>query len=398
MKTIQVKQTQHYEQQVGKLKWKQELLKNIRTKQEHWIKNRLAEGKKQENVFSNSSSGQNWKQEEEKLSSCIQKKQERNISRNSKPLKRDSKAMIQGQEARIQGGESRIQGGEARIQGGESRIQGGESRIQVGESRIQGGESRIQGGETRLQGGEARIQEGEAIIQGGESRKQGGESRIQGGEARIQDGESRLQGGESRIQEGEARIQGGESRIQGGESRIQVRKSRIYGKESRIQGEEARLQGVKASIDGEESRLQGGEDVSKIPNGKSRIEEGYIHTKHWYEETSKSCGNYTHATGKLCGWEVGNLPGGEGETNNIYSHGISVGFQPSCGTDMTSRAPPTRTRTRIYRDKSKERTLLSSKNSFNSSFKKRNEENKKTRLGIAIADNFPSPYDKVRFD
>ena len=363
MKTIQVKQTQHYEQQVGKLKWKQELLKNIRTKQEHWIKNRLAEGKKQENVFSNSSSGQNWKQEEEKLSSCIQKKQERNISRNSKPLKRDSKAMIQGQEARIQGGESRIQGGE-----------------------------------TRLQGGEARIQEGEAIIQGGESRKQGGESRIQGGEARIQDGESRLQGGESRIQEGEARIQGGESRIQGGESRIQVRESRIYGKESRIQGEEARLQGVKASIDGEESRLQGGEDVSKIPNGKSRIEEGYIHTKHWYEETSKSCGNYTHATGKLCGWEVGNLPGGEGETNNIYSHGISVGFQPSCGTDMTSRAPPTRTRTRIYRDKSKERTLLSSKNSFNSSFKKRNEENKKTRLGIAIADNFPSPYDKVRFD
>ena len=390
MKTIQVKQTQHYEQQVGKLKWKQELLKNIRTKQEHWIKNRLAEGKKQENVFSNSSSGQNWKQEEEKLSSCIQKKQERNISSNSKPLKRDNKAMIQGREARIQGGESRIQGGESRIQGVETRIQGGESiqvgesRIKVGESRIQGGESMIQGGESRLQGGEARIQEGEAIIQGGESRKQGGESRIQGGE-------SRLQGGESRIQEGEARIQGGESRIQ-------VRESRIDGKESRIQGEEARLQGVKASIDGEESRLQGGEDVSKIPNGKSRIEEGYIHTKHWYEETSKSCGNYTHATGKLCGWEVGNLPGGEGETNNIYSHGISVGFQPSCGTDMTSRAPPTRTRTRIYRDKSKERTLLSSKNSFNSSFKKRNEENKKTRLGIAIADNFPSPYDKVRFD
>ena len=342
MKIIQIKQTPHHEQQVGKLKWKQELLKNIRTKQEHWIKNRLAEGKKQEKVFSNSSSGQNWKQEEEKLSSCIQKKQGRNISNNSKPLKRDSEAMKQGREARMQGGESRMQGGESRMQGGESRMQGGESRIQ-------------------------------------------------GGKARIQDGESRLHGGESRIQEGEARIQGGESRIQVGESRI-------YGEESRIQGEEARLQGVKASIDGEESRLQGGEDVSKIPNGKSRIEEGYIHTKHWYEETSKSCGNYTHATGKLSGWEVGNLPGGEGETNNIYSHGISVGFQPSCGTDMTSRAPPTRTRTRIYRDKSKERTLLSSKNSFTPSFKKRNEENKKTRLGIAVADNFPSPYDKVRFD
>ena len=229
MKTIQIQQTQQHEQQVGKLKWKQELWENVRTKQDNWIKNRLAEGKKP--------------------------------------------------------------GVGSRIKGGESKIQGGGSRIQDGESRIKSIESRIQG---------------------------------------------------------------------------------------------------------DESRIQGGEDVSKIPNGKSRIEVGYIHMKHWYEETSKSCGNYTHATGKLCGWEVGNLLGGEGETSNRYSHGISVGVQPSCGTDMTTRAPPTRTRTRIYRDKSKERTLLSSKNTFNSSFKRRNEENKTTRLGIAIADNFPSPYDKVR--
>ena len=341
MKTIQIQQTQQHEQQVGKLKWKQELWENVRTKQDNWIKNRLPEGKKQ------------------------------------------------GGESRIQGGESKIQGGESRIQSGESNIQGGESRIQGGESRIQGGKSRIQGGESKIRDGEARIQGGESRNQGGESRNQGDESRIQGRESRIQDGESRIQGGESRIQGRESRIQGGESRKQGGESRIQCGESRRQGGEARIHGGESRIQC-------DESRIQGGEDVSKIPNGKSRIEVGYIHMKHWYEETSKSCGNYTHATGKLCGWEVGNLLGGEGETSNRYSHGISVGVQPSCGTDMTTRAPPTRTRTRIYRDKSKERTLLSSKNTFNSSFKRRNEENKTTRLGIAIADNFPSPYDKVR--